>query len=121
MLYILPETAGDIMVLQATDQLTAADYQEIFLPLIEEKVAAHGKVRCLIYLDPEFKGWEIGAIWEDTKLGIHHSKDFIRLAVVGGGAWLDWAVNIGAALIEGEAKHFTENQFLQALHWIDAG
>ncbi|WP_299195477.1 STAS/SEC14 domain-containing protein [uncultured Amphritea sp.] len=121
MLYILPETAGDIMVLQASEKLTTADYQEIFLPLLEEKVAAHGRVRCLIYLDHEFKGWEIGAMWEDTKLGIHHSNDFIRLAVVGGGTWLDWAVKIGEAFIDGEAQHFSESQFLQALHWIDAG
>ncbi|WP_296058698.1 STAS/SEC14 domain-containing protein [uncultured Amphritea sp.] len=121
MLHILPETAGDIIVVQATEKLTSADYQDIFLPLLEEKVAAHGKVRCLIYLDHNFKGWEAGAIWEDTKLGIRHGSDFIRLAVVGGGNWLDWAVKLGQAFISGDAQHFTESQFLQALHWIDAG
>ncbi|RTE67449.1 STAS/SEC14 domain-containing protein [Amphritea opalescens] len=121
MLHILPETAGDIMVLQATGKLTTADYQDTFLPLLEEKVATHGGVRCLIYLDHDFKGLEVGAMWEDTKLGLQHNRDFIRLAVVGDGAWLDWALKLGALFIKGETKHFTENQFLQALHWIDAG
>lgn len=119
MLHILPETAGDIIVLQATGTLTSEDYQETFIPLIAEKTAAHKKVRCLIYLDPDFKGWQPGAMWEDTKLGANHGNDFIRLAVVGGGNWLDWAVKISAAFITGEAKHFSESQFLQALHWID--
>ncbi|GGK70769.1 STAS/SEC14 domain-containing protein [Amphritea balenae] len=119
MLYVLPETAGDIIVVQATDQLTSTDYQDILLPLLEQKTATHGGVRCLIYLDQGFTGWEAGAIWEDTKLGIQHGTDFIRLAVVGGNTWLDWAVKLGAVFISGEAKHFTESQFLQALHWID--
>lgn len=119
MLHILPETAGDILVLQATETLTSEDYQTIFIPLLEEKTAAHGKIRCLIYLDRGFNGWEAGAMWEDAKLGINHSSDFIRLAVVGGDDWLDWAVKISGAFITGEAKHFTESQFLQALHWID--
>lgn len=121
MLHILPETAGDIMVLQATDKLTAKDYQDIFLPLLEEKVAAHGSVRCLLYLDHNFIGWDAGALWEDTKLGLKHRQDFTRLAVVGGAAWVDWAVSLGELFIAGEAQHFSENQFLQALHWIDAG
>ena len=119
MLYVLPETAGDIIVVQATETLTTADYQDTLLPLLEEKTAAHGQVRCLIYLDPGFKGWEAGAMWEDTKLGIQHGSDFLRLASVGGADWLDWAVKLGEAFISGEAQHFSGNQFLQALHWID--
>ncbi|WP_303581199.1 STAS/SEC14 domain-containing protein [Amphritea sp. 1_MG-2023] len=121
MLHILPETAGDIIVVQATDKLTSTDYQDIFLPLLEEKVAAHGKVRCLVYLDHNFHGWEAGAMWEDAKLGVQHRQDFIRLAVVGGDSWLDWATKLGSLFISGEALYFPETEFLQALHWIDAG
>lgn len=119
MLYVLPETAGDIIVVQATDKLTASDYQETFLPLMTEKIAAHGAVRCLLYLDHGFTGWETGALWQDAKFGMQHSNDFIRIAVVGGNNWLDWALKTGELFISGEAKHFTESQFLQALHWID--
>ena len=119
MLYVLPETAGDIIVLQATGTLTEADYTDTLSPLLEEKVAAHNAVRCLIYLDPGFEGMEVTAIWEDTKLGLKHGRDFLRLAVVGDAAWLDWAVKLSEVFIEGEAQHFAGNQFLQALHWID--
>lgn len=119
MLYVLPETAGDIIVLQATGTLTETDYSETLSPLLEEKVAAHGAVRCLIYLDPGFTGMEARAIWEDTKLGLKHGRDFLRLAIVGDSAWLDWAAQLGQVFIEGQAQHFQGNQFLQALHWID--
>lgn len=119
MLYVLPETAGDIIVVQATGTLTASDYQDTFAPLMAEKIAAHGAVRCLLYLDHGFTGWEAGALWQDAKFGIQHSKDFIRIAVVGGNDWLDWALKTAELFTSGEAKHFSESQFLQALHWID--
>mgnify|MGYP001430244443 CR=1 FL=1 len=119
MLYVLPETAGDIVVVQATEKLTSADYTDTFLPLLEEKITAHGEVRCLLYLDQGFTGWETGAMWEDAQFGLQHSQDFKRVALVGGAAWLDWAVKIGELFMRGEARHFSENQFLQALHWID--
>ncbi|MEH6579982.1 MAG: STAS/SEC14 domain-containing protein [Amphritea sp.] len=119
MLYILPETAGDIVVVQATEKLTAADYQDTFLPLLEEKIKAHGQIRCLLYLDHGFTGWEAGAMWEDASFGATHSQDFKRIAVVGGADWLNWVIKNDERLINGEAKHFSESHFLQALHWID--
>lgn len=119
MLYVLPETAGDIIVVQATETLTAQDYQDTFIPLITEKVEAHGAVRVLLYLDHGFTGFKTEALWEDAKFGLTHRNDFIRLAVVGGGQWLDWLLAVGNTISKGETKHFTESQFLHALHWID--
>lgn len=119
MLSVLPDTAGDLIVVQASDTLTADDYQQVLVPLIEEKVPQYGPLRVVIYLDPSFSGIAAGAIWEDAKLGLTHSQDFLRLAVVGGPQWLDWATALSNQLSKGEAKHFTESQFLQALHWVD--
>ena len=119
MLYVLPETAGDLIVVQATDTLTAKDYQDIFIPMVEEKVEAHQKVRVLLYLDHGFTGFEAAALWEDAKFGVAHRNDFIRLAVVGDADWINWLAKIGDLIVSGETRHFTGSQFLQALHWID--
>lgn len=119
MLYNLPETAGDIIVVQATETLTAKDYTETFIPLLEEKLAAHEKVRVLLYLDHGFTGFEAAALWEEAKFGLAHRNDFLRLAVVGDAGWMEWLAKIGDLLAGGETRHFTGAQFLQALHWID--
>ncbi|MDI3324384.1 STAS/SEC14 domain-containing protein [Pontibacterium granulatum] len=119
MLYNLPETAGDIIVVQATDTLTAKDYTETFIPLLEEKLATHEKVRVLLYLDHGFTGFEAAALWEDAKFGLAHRNDFLRLAVVGDADWMEWLAKIADLLAGGETRHFTSSQFLQALHWID--
>ena len=119
MLSILPDTAGDLIVVQASETLNADDYQNILAPLIEEKLPTYGPLRVVIYLDPSFTGMTAGAIWEDAKLGLSHTEDFIRLAVVGGPEWVEWATKLGNYLIKGETQHFEERQFLQALHWVD--
>ena len=75
----------------------------------------------VIYFDQTFTGFEVGAIWEDPKLGINHAQDFIRIAIVGGPQWMDWAATFGNALTKGEVQHFSESQFLHALHWSNDG
>ncbi|BBB29014.1 STAS/SEC14 domain-containing protein [Neptunomonas japonica] len=119
MLSILPDTAGDLIVVQASDSLTADDYKDVLVPLIEEKLPTYGPLRVVIYLDPSFTGMEAGAIWEDAKLGLSHTEDFLRVALVGGPDWIEWATKLGNHLIKGETQHFEERQFLQALHWVD--
>ncbi|RVU29555.1 STAS/SEC14 domain-containing protein [Neptunomonas marina] len=119
MLSVLPETAGDLIVVQASDQLTADDYQSVLVPEVEEKLKSHPNVRVVIYFDPSFTGMELGAIWEDAKLGMAHANDFYRLAVVGGPDWAEWATALGNHLVKGEARHFSETQYLQAMHWVN--
>lgn len=90
MLYILPETTGDIIVLQANGTLTACDYTETFLPLFEHVKNTHPEVRLLITFAPDFEGFEVGALWEDMKFGVQHANDFHRVAIVGDEKWLEW-------------------------------
>ncbi|WP_293268865.1 STAS/SEC14 domain-containing protein [Neptunomonas sp.] len=119
MLSILPDTAGDLIVVQASDLLTAEDYKDVLVPLIEEKLPTYGPLRVVIYLDQSFTGMAAGAVWEDAKLGLSHPEDFLRVAIVGGPDWVEWAAKLGNYLIKGETQHFEERQFLQALHWVD--
>lgn len=121
MLFVLPDTAGDFICVQASDTLSANDYHDILVPLIEDKIKKFGPIRMVIYFDHSFTGFKAGAMWEDAKLGYNHAKDFIRIGIVGGPEWMDWATKFGNALTQGEVQHFTESQFLQALHWSNDG
>ena len=35
----------------------------------------------------DFRGWTVGALWEDTKFGLFHFNDIERLAIVGDQQW----------------------------------
>jgi len=119
MIFILPETSGDLVVIQATEKLTAADYTDTLLPVLEKAISEHGPIRAVFYLDPGFSGWEAGAFWQDLKFGVTHRNDFKRIAIVGDEDWMDWATDLSNHLLTGEAKHFTQSGFLQAIYWVE--
>ncbi len=119
MLYVLPETTGDIIVLQANETLTAEDYTQTFLPLFEHVKNTHPEVRLLITFAPDFEGFEAGALWEDIKFGAKHANDFHRVAIVGDAKWTDWMRKVANLLMQGEVRHYKMTQLLEALRWIN--
>lgn len=119
MLYILPETTGDIIVLQANGTLTASDYTETFLPLFEHVKNTHPEVRLLITFAPDFEGFEVGALWEDMRFGVQHASDFHRVAIVGDEKWLEWMTKVSNLITQGEMRHYRMTQLLEALRWIN--
>ena len=120
MLYVLPETAGDIIVIQATDTLTTDDYQDQLKPLLTEKGEQFAQVRVVFYLDNNFTGFENDSTWLDAAFAQQHSAQFKRFAVVADAQWHNWSEALNTQLDKGEAKYFSSREFLDALHWVDS-
>ena len=62
----LPESGGNVLGVRASDRLTNSDYEEVWIPQLQEHSQTYGTIRLLLYLDENFRGWEAGA-WEDAK------------------------------------------------------
>ena len=77
--------AGTIVSLTFKETLQKEDYEH-FVPMVEKIMASRDKIRMLIELR-DFKGWSMGALWEDTKFGLSHFNDIDRLAIVGDKQW----------------------------------
>jgi hypothetical protein len=118
MIEILPETQGNTLVVKATAKLTSKDYEEFFIPKLKELIQEHGKVRAVLYLDENFEGWELGAMWDDAKFGMQHMNDFEKIAIVSSKKWIEWASKIGSHLMKGQLKPFDGTQLQEALAWI---
>ena len=52
----------------------------------------------LIEFGEEYEKYELGAMWEDTKFGVKHAKDFGKVAVVGAPKWVEWGTKVGNKL-----------------------
>ena len=118
MLEILPESQQEILMVRATGRLTEKDYQEVLIPRLETLLNEYGKAKFLFFMDEQFQGWELGALWDDAKFGVRHRNDFIKVAVVGGARWVEWGVKLFAPFMEGEVKTFPSDQLPQAVDWI---
>lgn len=118
MIEILPESEGKVLGIRATGRVTNEDYEKVFIPRLKKIIAEHGAVSCLYYMDAEFQGWEVGAMWDDAKFGIKHAKDFDKIAVVGGPKWAAWGVKLEALFMKGEIKIYSVDQLSEAWNWI---
>ena len=116
MLQLLEETKGDLVALRVSGHVDRNDY-EIMLPLLEEKIKQYGKISVYAELQ-DLEDISFKALWEDLKFDFKHAADFKKAALVGEQNWLDWLVIASSPFTSAKVKHFTLDQRLQALDWI---
>lgn len=117
MITIMPESTDQMLALQATGTLTQADYQDVCLPALQKIIDEYEVANAVFYMDADFKGWEMAAMWEDTKFGIKHRNHFARIAIVGGPDWIHWGVKLGELMMDSKIKTYSPNQLQEALKW----
>ena len=116
MFQVLEESSGNFIALKAMGKITAKDYDTL-VPYLEMAIDRKGPL-CIFCDMSEFSGMEIAAMWRDLKFGIGHSRDFHRLAVVGGRKWMEWCVKLTAPLFKAEIICFGPGQAEEARTWL---
>jgi hypothetical protein len=118
MIRVLPESAGNVLGVQASGKMSDSDYKDFWIPKLKDIIETHGSVRALLYMDETFDGWGLGAMWEDAKFGQRQADDFEKIAVVGGPDWMRNTVGMFANFMKGEIKCFTGDKLDEAWSWI---
>ncbi len=118
MIEVMPESEGNLLVLRARDRLTHSDYSDVLIPRLEEIIHDHGKARFLLDLGDDFQGWEPAAMWDDTRFGLTHRKDFDKMGVVGGPWWVDMSAKALGWAMGGELRTFAPQQRNEAVDWV---
>lgn len=107
---------GKILEVQVTGKLTKEAYQQ-FVPLVENMVAQHGKVR-ILFVMRDFHGWEMSALWEDVKFDLKHFKDIERLAIVGESKWEKGMAVFCKPFTTASIQYFDAPQIDEARAWL---
>jgi hypothetical protein len=118
MLEYLPETKDDLLAVKASGKLTNEDYERVLIPYLDQLTNKYDQIKLLFYMDPSFKGWELDALWEDTKVGFKYNKEFEKLAVVGAPEIMEWGMKLAKQLIDTEIKTFGQEELSDAKSWV---
>ena len=118
MIEVMSESIGSMLAVKASKKLSEDDYTKIWIPALQEKIEKYGKISCLLYMDENFEGWEIKAMWEDKKFGLAHKNDFEKLAIVGGPSWVAWGAKIASMLMKCEVKSYDPKDLTEAVQWV---
>lgn len=118
MIEILPETEDRILVVKASEKLTRQDYEEIFIPQLNQRLDKYGSIRVLFLLSENFNGWELGAAWDDAVFGVKHRHDFEKIAIVSDQKWVKWATKVGSFFMDGQAATYASSELQDAVKWV---
>jgi hypothetical protein len=112
----LPQTTDRILGFKLSGQLHDADYRA-FVPVVEAAIAKNGKVRVLAEF-ADFHGWDVHALWDDTKFATKHCADVEKLAIVGDRAWEKWMAVVCKFFTLAKIEYFDAKDIDRAWAWV---
>ena len=115
MFTITEGSAGNYIEVQLSGKLSKEAY-EAFVPDLEKAIAEHGKIRLLVEMK-DFHGWDLEAVWEDTKFGYKHFSDIERIAIVGESTWEKWMTSFCRPFTRAKLKYFESTDLEEARKW----
>ena len=65
-----------------------------------------------------FHGWDVGALWEDTKFAIKHFSDIERLAMVGETKWEKGMATFCRPFTKATIRYFDHANAAEARKWL---
>lgn len=114
----IPGLPPNVLGFSAKGTVTASDYESVIIPAVEALFSRHGKVRFLYHLGADFSGFEAGAVWDDTKLGLRHLAGWEKMAVVSDVEWIRAGIKIFALAIPGHVRVFHDGELTEAKEWV---
>ena len=107
----------NVLAIEASGKVTHEDYRNTLIPKVEAMLAM-GPIRMLYVIGKEFTGFELEALWDDSKFGLMHWHNFSHIAVVADQAWLRVAVTLFTPFFRGEVRIFPVSELAAAKAWI---
>ena len=112
----LPQSTDSLLGFKLSGKLHDEDYQH-FVPIVEAAIARHGKVRILSDFE-DFQGWDLHALWDDTKFSTKHCADVEKVALVGDRVWEKWMAKVCQPFTRAKIQYFDVKEIGQAWAWL---
>ena len=119
MIETLPTVSPKTIGFKLSGKLHDEDYKS-FMPTVESFLAAEGKARLFVQME-DFHGWDLHAVWDDTKFAFKHYSDFDRIAMVGDRRWEKWMAQVCRPFTKATVRYFDASQVNEAWAWLREG
>jgi len=92
------------------------DYKT-FVPLVDAELAKGGKVNVLAQFH-DFHGWDLHALWDDTRFSATHCAKIKRIAIVGDKTWEKWMATVCKPFTLAGIRYFDAADLDAAKAWL---
>ncbi len=107
-----------VLGFSAKGKITASDYEDTLVPAIEAALAQGGKLRLFYEMGADFEGIEMGAVWDDAKVGVRHPAAWERVALVSDVEWIRVVGKAFGFAMPGHVRVFSNEEVDAARSWI---
>lgn len=117
MIELSSKASGRILEVRLLGELTEEDIENA-TPMLDERIAEHGKLLVLLRLE-KFHGWDsLHAIWDHFVLVKHHHAAVERIAIVGNQTWKKFMATMARPFLKAEERYFEPNEHAKASAWL---
>jgi hypothetical protein len=109
---------SDVIAIKARGFITSQDYRDMLVPLVDEELKTHDRLKFLFILDGDFDSYSGAAAWDDVRFGLSHWKDFRRIALVTDIGWIRHGAGIFAPIMKADIQVFDLAGIEEAKSWI---
>jgi hypothetical protein len=121
MVTVIPARGSGTLAFVISGRVTRADYQEVLLPPVREKISSGEQIRMLAVIE-DFRGLEPGTLLEDlraaAKLGSGQRSLASYFAVVTDTEWVRRGISLFGWIVPGEIRLFTIARRADAETWL---
>ncbi|MBS0271927.1 MAG: STAS/SEC14 domain-containing protein [Proteobacteria bacterium] len=119
MIQVSNKQNGKLVHLKYEGVVTHDDYQKILIPKLKKAIKTSSPLRAFCDMRT-FEKIESKAMLDDFKFGIHHIKNFERIATVGDQWWMSPLIKVSNLFLRKmELKHFKSKEYKEAQKWLD--
>ena len=112
----LSRSSGKVIGFKMSGKLHDEDYKH-FVPLVDAAIAQQGKVRMLAQFH-DFHGWDLHALWDDTKFSTTHCSKIERIALVGEKKWEEYMAKVCKPFTMAKIEYFDAAKIEDAWKWL---
>jgi hypothetical protein len=113
----LDSPSGKILGFKMSGKLHDEDYKH-FVPLVDKAIAEEGKVRILAQFH-DFHGWDMHALWDDTKFSTTHCTKIEKIALVGEKKWEEYMAKVCKPFTMAKIEYFDSSDIEDAWKWLE--
>ncbi|MDZ4657387.1 MAG: STAS/SEC14 domain-containing protein [Bythopirellula sp.] len=113
----LDRGTGKVIGFKLSGKLHDEDYKH-FVPLVDAAIAQAGKARLLAQFH-DFHGWDMHALWDDTKFSTTHCNKIERIALVGEKKWEEWMAKVCKPFTMAKIEYFDASDIESAWEWLE--